>query len=219
MVWQAFQERQAMSKSTHDGHLGAVYDAAAPAEVAAIYDSWAETYDAEMAQAGYRHPSVALALLARYLPRGAGPIMDAGVGTGLIGDWLGIIGYAHVEGLDISEGMLAVAARKGSYKALHHLALGGHLPFADGHFAGVVSTGVFTTGHVGAEGLDELARICRVGGVLVLTVKMAVWEGGFESRIRGLADIVKVEEQTAAYVSMPGEVGTAPGLAVALRRI
>ena len=40
-------------------------------------------------------------------------LLDAGVGTGLIGSWLGIVGYPHVEGLDISEGMLAVAARKG----------------------------------------------------------------------------------------------------------
>ncbi len=73
----------------------------------------------------------------------------------LIGEWLGIIGYPHVEALDISEGMLAVAGRKEAYKALHRLALGSELPFGDGHFAGIVSAGVFTTGHVGAEGLDR----------------------------------------------------------------
>ncbi len=106
-------------------------------------------------------PSICLALLARHLPRGAAPLLDAGAGTGLIGEWLGIMGYPHVEALDISQGMLAQAARKGVYKALHSLALGGPLPFADGHFAGIVSAGVFTSGHVGVEGLDELIRICR----------------------------------------------------------
>ena len=116
---------------------------------------------AEMSAAGYRHPTICLALLARHLPRGAAPLLDAGAGTGLIGEWLGIMGYPHVEALDISEGMLAQAARKGAYAALHRLALGGPLPFADGHFAGIVSAGVFTSGHVGAEGLDELIRICR----------------------------------------------------------
>ena len=56
-----------------------------------------------MAVAGYRHPSICLALLARHLPRGSAPLLDAGAGTGLIGEWLGIMGYPHVEALDISE--------------------------------------------------------------------------------------------------------------------
>ena len=54
-----------MTDPKHDGHLGSVYAATDPTEVAAAYDKWAETYDAEMAQSGYRHPSVCLALLAQ----------------------------------------------------------------------------------------------------------------------------------------------------------
>ena len=122
-----------MAGQRHEGHLGAVYDAAGSEDVARIYDGWAETYDAEMASAGYRHPSICLALLARYLPRGAGPLLDAGAGTGLIGEWLGILGYGPVEALDLSAGMLAVARAKGVYVKLHQLALGGELPFENGH--------------------------------------------------------------------------------------
>ena len=208
-----------MAQGQHDGHLGDVYGAKRPEDVAALYDRWADTYDAEMAVAGYRHPTICLALLARHLPRGAAPLLDAGVGTGLIGEWLGITGYPHVEGLDISAGMLAKAAEKGAYRALHNLALGGALPFADGHFAGIVSAGVFTTGHVGAEGLDELVRICRPGGVIVLTVKNTLWENGFAARIDALvaAGRLAVAEETAPYVSMPGETGTVPSRAVVLR--
>lgn len=202
----------------HGGHLGAVYDAKAPEEVAALYDGWAESYDADMAQAGYRHPAIGLALLARHLAPGAGPVLDAGCGTGTLGGWLGILGYHPVEGLDISEGMLAVAARKGGYAALHRLALGGSLPFADGAFAGVICTGVFTTGHVGPEGLDELVRITRPGGVLVLTVKSTLWDGGFAARVATLTGQVTLAEQTAPYVSMPGEAGTVPSLAIVLTR-
>ena len=132
-----------------------------------------------MAALAYRHPSIGAALLARHLPRGAGPVLDAGAGTGLLGDWLRILGYGPLEGLDISQGMLAVARGKGVYAALHCAALGEALPFADGHFAGIISTGVFTTGHVGAEALPELRRICRCGGVIVLTVKDTVWTGSF----------------------------------------
>ncbi len=201
----------------HRGNLGAVYGAKGAGEVAALYDDWAATYDAEMAKAGYRHPSVGLALLARHAPRGTGPVLDAGCGTGLLGDWLGILGFAPVEGLDLSAGMLEVARGKGSYAALHQLALGGALPFADGAFAAIISTGVFTTGHVGAEALPELARVTRVGGPLVLTVKTVLWTGGFAEALASMPELELVEE-TAPYVSMPGEEGTVPSLAIALRR-
>jgi len=209
-----------MADGQHGGALGAVYEAKQPEEVARLYDGWSETYDHEMAAAGYRHPSICLALLARHLPRGSAPLLDAGAGTGLVGEWLGIMGYPHVEALDISQGMLAQAAKKGVYKAFHKLALGGPLPFADGHFAGIISAGVFTTGHVGGEGLDELVRICRPGGVLVLTVKNTLWDGGFSARIselEGQGLITRVEE-TEPYVSMPGETGTVPSRGLVLRR-
>jgi ubiquinone/menaquinone biosynthesis C-methylase UbiE len=203
----------------HDGFLGAVYDSKSAGDVAALYDKWAETYDAEMAQAGYRHPTICLALLSRHLPKGTAPLLDAGAGTGLIGEWLQIMGYPKVEALDISEGMLKVAARKGCYSAFHVLALGGALPFADRCFGGVISAGVFTSGHVGAEGLDELIRITRAGGVIVLTVKNTLWESGFAARIAELESqgLIARAEETAPYVSMPGETGTTPSRGLVLR--
>jgi SAM-dependent methyltransferase len=208
-----------VGKDKHDGHLGAVYGASNPAQVAQAYDNWAETYEAEMRQAGYRHPSIALALLARHLPPGAGPILDAGAGTGMVGEWMGIIGYPVVEALDISAGMLAVAARKGVYTKLHTIALGTALPFAAGAYAAVLCTGVFTTGHVGAEALAELVRITRPGGVIVATVKGTVWEGGFATEIARLAGegLLTLAEETAPYISMPGEAATAPSRAIVLR--
>lgn len=203
----------------HGGALGAVYESKGSDEVAAVYDGWATAYDAEMAKNGYRHPTIVLALLARHLPRGAAPILDAGAGTGLIGEWLAILGYPTVEALDISQGMLDVARKKGVYSALHKVALGGNLPFLNEAYAGVIAVGVFTTGHVGADGLDELVRICRRGGVIVLTVKNTLWENGFGRRIEeiGRAGKIRIAEETVPYVSMPGEVGTISSRAVALR--
>jgi predicted TPR repeat methyltransferase len=203
-----------MTDSDHDGHLGAVYAAKAPDQVAAAYDQWAETYEADMAASGYRHPTIALALLARHLPCGAGPLLDAGVGTGLMGQWLPLVGYDVVDGLDLSPGMLAVAARKKVYRTLQQVALGGPLPYLDATFAGIVSTGVFTTGHVGAEALPELIRICKTGGVIVLTVKLTVWEAGFDAAMAALQreGRVRLLEQTEPYVSMPGDPATTPGI-------
>jgi SAM-dependent methyltransferase len=203
-----------MADAKHGGFLGAVYDAGRPEDVARLYDGWAATYDAEMAAAGYRHPAICLALLARHLARGSAPLLDAGAGTGLVGQWLGIMGYGQVEALDISAGMLAVAAKRNVYSAFHQLALGGPLPFADGTYAGIVSAGVFTSGHVGVEGLAELIRICRPGGVLVLTIKNTLWDDGFATRITELeaqGRITRLEE-TAPYVSMPGKPAPFPAV-------
>ena len=208
-----------MTNSKHDGHLGAVYDAKEPEEIAGHYDRWAQSYDADMAAAGYRHPAICLALLSRHLPRGAEPLLDAGAGTGLVGEWLGIMGYPRVEALDISEGMLAVARKKGVYSDVHQLALGGPLPFSDNVFAGIISAGVFTTGHVGAHGVDELIRICQPGGVIVLTVKDTLWTETFAAHVSDLQASGKVTlvEQTSPYVSMPGEAATIPSRGVVIK--
>lgn len=206
-----------MAASAKDTPLDAVYGAKAPEEIAALYDAWAEGYDADMARAGYRHPSIGLALLARHAPRGTGPVLDAGCGTGILGEWLAILGLGPVEGLDLSAGMLAVARRRRAYERLHQAALGGPLPFADGHFAGIIATGVFTTGHVGAEALAELARILRPGGPMVLTVKTTLWDDGFSASLAAMPAL-SIVETAGPYVSMPGEAGTIPSLGVVLRR-
>ena len=205
--------------ASHDNdHLDAVYSAKGPADIARLYDDWAGSYDADMAKAGYRHPAIATALMARHLPRGAAPILDAGAGTGLVGEWLGILGYPQVEALDISEGMLAVARAKGIYQALHVGLLGGDLPLPKGRFAGVVCAGVLTTGHVGAEALPGLLAVTRPGGVLVLTVKETLWTDGFAAAIDATPE-VRIAEETEPYISMPGESGATPSRAVVLTRV
>jgi predicted TPR repeat methyltransferase len=199
--------------------LAAAYAATSSAEVARTYDAWADSYDAEMARLGYRHPTVCLALLARHLPPG-GPVLDAGAGTGLLGEWLKIIGYAPVEGVDLSAGMLAVAARKGAYDRLAEGDLTRRLPVEDGRFAGCVCAGVFTTGHVGAEGLDELLRVLAPGGVLVLTVKDKTWDGGVAARVDALEREGRVTrlDGTPSYSSMPGVPDNGTSRVLVLRR-
>ena len=59
-----------MGSEAEAGKLDAVYAATSPEEIARTYDAWAEGYEAEMAEVGYRHPTICLALLARHLPAG-----------------------------------------------------------------------------------------------------------------------------------------------------
>jgi len=199
--------------------LDAVYGAKTTNELSSAYDDWAESYDTDMGEVGYRHPSVALGLLTRHLPRGSSPILDAGAGTGLAGELLGTMGYPEVDALDASEGMLRIARSKNTYRELHHGFLGQQLPFQDDRYAAAISTGVFTAGHVGVEGLPELFRVVRVGGLIVLTVKVTVWVAGFEEyvRCRETDGSVTVVEVTPSYASMPTGSETSPCVGVALR--
>jgi len=203
-----------------ESKLDAVYGATSPTELASAYDEWAASYDSDMAEVGYRHPAVGLALLTRHLPAGSRPILDAGAGTGLIGELLGTVGYPEVDALDASPGMLAVARSKNAYREFHHAFLGEPLGFEDGKYAAVISTGVFTTGHVGIEGLPELVRVVRPGGVIVLSVKMTLWDSGFAdylSQAESAGDL-QMLEVTPSYASMPAGEVTSPCVGVVLAR-
>lgn len=208
-----------MSSSDPAKSLDVVYSANSVEDVAKKYDDWADRYDTEMSTLGYRHPNICLAMLTRHLPKGEGPVLDAGAGTGLLGEWMSIVGYDRCEALDISEKMLEVARGKSVYSDFHVAALGDQLPLADDQFGGIVAAGVFTVGHVGAEGLDELIRITRPGGILVLTIKDTLYQGEVGVRIRELAaeGVWEIVEETPPYVSMPHRPDTVPSRAVVLR--
>jgi predicted TPR repeat methyltransferase len=192
--------------------LDAVYGATSADELSSAYDEWAESYDADMAEVGYRHPALAVGLLARHLPRGSSPVLDAGAGTGLVGELLGTLGYPVVDALDASPGMLRIAQSKNAYRELHHAFLGQPLPFEDDRYDAAVSTGVFTAGHVGVEGLPELFRVVRSGGVVILSVKMTVWESGFEEFVKRNESEgrIRLVEITPQYLSMPAGQETSP---------
>jgi predicted TPR repeat methyltransferase len=158
--------------------LDMVYAAKTPEELAVAYAAWAATYDSETAALGYSLPFVIAAWVARYVPAGEGPLLDAGCGTGLSGPSLKALGYDDIAGLDLSADMLAIAGSRGAYGELQQAALGGPLPWPDGHFRAFFSTGVFTIGHAPASGLHELARITRKGGHAIFTVRDQVLDSG-----------------------------------------
>jgi predicted TPR repeat methyltransferase len=170
-----------------DDILARVYAAKNPDELSAAYSDWAASYDAETGRDGYHLPFSITAWFARHVPAGAGPILDAGCGSGLSGPILAALGYPDVEGLDLSTDMLALARLRGGYSTLTRGELGKALPWPDRHFAGFLSTGVFTEGHAPASSLDELVRITRAGGHAIFTVRDSVLQkGGFREKFSQL---------------------------------
>lgn len=189
-----------------DSWLERVYSANNADELTRAYDAWAATYDTDMLTIGYANPAVAVGLVARHVPAIDARILDAGVGTGILGELLSILGYRTVVGIDMSEGMLAKARQRKVYSDLRNRVLGEPLDFDDDAFSVVVSFGVFTPGHAPAVAFDELVRITRPGGRLIFTVSTAAWEAGdFREKLRSLeqAGRIRALAWTDAYQPMP----------------
>jgi SAM-dependent methyltransferase len=143
-----------------------------------LYRTWARTYDADFVEATtYRFPEI---VVRTYLESGGGePCLDVGCGTGALAEHFpdGTV----LDGLDLSPEMLDVARGKGRYRTLIEANLKEPLAIPDASYAGLVSSGTFTHGHVGAEALPELVRILAPGARAVITVRPQVWmEMGFE---------------------------------------
>ena len=156
-------------------------------EAAELYDSWAEDYEQSIASWGYTTPAVATGLFGRYVKQTDGAVFDAGAGTGITGEILTLLGYEDLVGIDISYKMLELARKKGVYKELHQMELGGQLDFPSEAFAAVVATGVFAAGHAPPESFEELIRITRAGGYMIFSVRTDVYEdGGFKEKQEAL---------------------------------
>lgn len=151
-------------------HLDGVYGALSPEEARAIYDTWSKSYDADNLARGFRLPFLGAGLLASFLGRSQGPLLDAGCGTGLVGDALRLMGYGHVFGCDLSPEMLARAEQSGAYAGLAQTDMGAGLPYEDNHFAGFACIGSFGPGHAPPATLTHLARATRPGGYTVSSI-------------------------------------------------
>jgi MFS family permease len=186
--------------------LDRLYGAADLDELRSEYDRIASAYDAELVDGmGYRSPAAVTAVARRLLPAEA-RILDAGAGTGLLGVSLAEAGFTRLDGLDLSPGMLAVAARKNVYGDLREGRLGDALDYETGRFDGVVSAGVLTVGHAPAECLDELVRITRTGGHVIFTLRADQVPAGYLEKIAELESSRRWElvERGEEFQALPG---------------
>lgn len=145
-----------------------VYSSSSAEQVQQRYDVWASNYESDLAdRIGYVLPQVAADAFAEVVEPTAS-VLDAGVGTGLVGAALAPRGFDDMTGIDISQGMLDIAAEKGVYKALHRMELGLPLDFPSDHFDATICIGSFGPGDAPASSLDELIRITKPGGTFML---------------------------------------------------
>lgn len=196
-----------MTLPAKDARVNWVISSASNEEVTSRYDLWAEAYDADLQSFGYRSPGIVAGMVGRYVPKDGSPLLDAGAGTGIMGEVLAVLGYQDITALDISQGMLDVAERKGVYSGIKQAALGEPLDFPNDHFGSVVCVGTLVGGHAPPSSFDELLRITRSGGHIVFTVRTDVYHGaGFKEKQNELesSGAWRLVESTEPYVSVPG---------------
>lgn len=136
-------------------------------DVEAAYARWAPIYDLTFT-AVFRPGRRALATAAS---KADGPILDVGVGTGL--ELPMFEPHTRVYGVDLSEPMLRRAAQRVERDGLSHVVGlykmdATRMAFADDSFACVAAPFVLTVVPEPEVMLDELARVVRPGGEIIL---------------------------------------------------
>lgn len=171
-----------------------------------IYDDWAESYDEDLQgpQQGYVAPiHAAGAIKDAVADVGSAEILDAGCGTGLSGAALVNAGAKIIDGVDLSPGMLNVAAKRGIYRKLDTADLSRPIPdIKDESYDAIVCVGTLTHGHVGpTPALREFVRVTRSGGYIAATILDDMWStAGYEAEVKslkeqGLLDVVSSDSK------------------------
>jgi SAM-dependent methyltransferase len=178
-------------------------------ELAERYAQWAKDYDAELEKDfAWRGPQRTAEFFIKYVPKQA-RILDAGAGTGLMGEVLFKLGYDDLVAMDLSQVMLEEARKKNVYREFHQMVMGESLAFATDSFDAVVSTGVLTVGHAPARSFDELIRITKPDGHILFTLRTDVYEDrGFREKQTALESegkwaLAEVSDKTPLLLKEP----------------
>lgn len=166
--------------------LKSAYALRTPDDSRRLYAEWAGDYDDGFAaREDYQlHIHTARAFVSA---GGQGPVLDVGAGTGLCGAILGHLGVGPIDATDISPEMLRQAMKKDIYRDAIEADITQGIPAPRDSYSGIVSSGTFTHGHVGPDGIDALLRVARHGAQFALSVNRRHFDSmGFADRIEAL---------------------------------
>jgi phosphatidylethanolamine/phosphatidyl-N-methylethanolamine N-methyltransferase len=154
-----------------------------------VYEKWAPVYDKvynRLLSDAHRKTAEAASACGR-------DILEVGVGTGLVLRY-----YPHdrqVTGVDLSEHMLGKAVEKVRDLGLHHVRVlasmdACRLGFRDESFDAVAVPFVITLVPDPESALDEMRRVLRPGGEIVVTSKLGA-DSGLQAKVEeGLAPLM-----------------------------
>jgi len=168
------------------------------------YDTWAENYDSDLVNTdNYAAPAFTVNVIKESIPASA-RILDAGCGTGIVGEEFARCGFTSLVGFDYSPGMLAQARIKGVYADLVEGDLNQPLPFASDSFDAVVQVGSIL--HIDGTCFHEFVRVLKPGGRIFFCGWAKVFEeGGFQRNVDELiaAEKLQLESVSGSFQALP----------------
>lgn len=141
-----------------------------------VYNDWAKNYDEYVNSLDYVGPKNIVLSLKTILNENKNKkknlkILDFGCGTGKVGEELKNhlnINY-NLEGIDISQNMLANAEKKKVYNNLTNIDL--TIKNYEEKYDIILSSGVFLEGHVNIENVNKLHKLLNENGILLFTIR------------------------------------------------
>ncbi|MBX2831120.1 MAG: methyltransferase domain-containing protein [Rhodospirillales bacterium] len=173
-----------------------------PQSLAAYYDKWAGSYDADLPKMGYDAPMRAAAIMQDQGVAPDAPILDAGCGTGLTGLELSKAGYRDITGIDISLESLQAAEAKGVYRHLKKRDMNKPLAFGDNGFGALQCIGTLTYVREVRKLFAEFCRVVKRGGIISFTQRADLYDGAFAKAIQATVR-VGLWEQVSHSDPMP----------------
>ena len=150
-----------------------------------------EDYDRLMTEAGYEGPQRAAAALAGLGAAREAPLIEFGVGTGLVGVALRSLGFTAIDGLEPEPRMRDWAAARpgGIYRALHAWDWDAPAPVQPGVYLNAAAIGILAPGYAPASVIDAGLRLLPSGGFFVFSLSdLARSEPDYVGRIRENVD-------------------------------
>ncbi|MEM9700638.1 MAG: methyltransferase domain-containing protein [Pseudomonadota bacterium] len=196
------------AKSKGQTLLENAYKLATPQDNKVYYDEFAETYDDEFARAlGWEYPNAIATLYRENADTDHVPIADIGCGTGLVAEALAV-SPEQIDGIDISEEMLAISRSKALYRTTIQADLMDDLGPIKNAYGAVVSAGTFTSGHLGPSALERLLDLARHNSLFIIGVNKAFYlDTDFDPVIRGLEARGVITDLTLVEVPMYNKAG------------
>ena len=143
-------------------------------ELESKYNAWATLYESDIGDTWQIMPQNAANLLKQLLPQEDIAILDAGAGSGMVGEALVNQNYSNITAVDLSTEMLEIAKSKQVYKQLRQANLEKPLTFLEQEsFDAILGIGLFTYGHASPAGLYNLLPLLKHGGIFILTVRLS----------------------------------------------
>jgi len=158
-----------------------------PDKIKQYYEQWSKKYDEDVLSESYCGHDYIVAYF-DLLPKQNGKclnfrnpaiqILDAGCGTGLVGVALHRKGYHNIDGFDLCHSMIEEAEKKQVYRALKggcdmtkRLDL-----YPDNYYDAAISGAVFSLGHVPPTGIEEMIRVTKPGGLIVVNTRKSYYD-------------------------------------------